>query len=292
MVIAGKYDGDMVIWWFEPDSESCWSDALCRLRLPCSSWRSRCRSCSTRSEVMKMKKKVITMMKLMLLMMMKSITLLVSISSLVSLTMGRLEGKEVMFKYEQSIMDSWLYLGFKVLTLISIMITIWQRWWWSRCQLLRATFVLMTMRSTWLLQWQQYDYSGNNMIKATTTWLQWQQIDHSDNNMITTAATIWSQWKHLLRLHRHLSVHLNGRELDGNGQISSSCICGHDNFQQCDYNALITIDYNAFKGQTSPSCTVVVMTMVIMVLLVTMNILRRIWTSRLLAISYLCNVSQ
>ena len=61
---------------------------------------------------MKMKKKVITMMKLMLLMMMKSITLLVSISSLVSLTMGRLEGKEVMFKYEQSIMDSWLYLGF------------------------------------------------------------------------------------------------------------------------------------------------------------------------------------
>ena len=59
-----------------------------------------------------MKKKVITMMKLMLLMMMKSITLLVSISSLVSLTMGRLEGKEVMFKYEQSIMDSWLYLGF------------------------------------------------------------------------------------------------------------------------------------------------------------------------------------
>ena len=70
-----------------------------------------------------MKKKVITMMKLMLLMMMKSITLLVSISSLVSLTMGRLEGKEVMFKYEQSIMDSWLYLGFKVLTLISIMMT-------------------------------------------------------------------------------------------------------------------------------------------------------------------------
>ena len=70
-----------------------------------------------------MMKKVITMMKMMLKMM-KSITLLVSISSLVSLTMGRLEGKEVMFKYEQSIMDSWLYLGFKVLTLISIMMSI------------------------------------------------------------------------------------------------------------------------------------------------------------------------
>ena len=58
-----------------------------------------------------MKKKVIMMMKMMLLML-KSITLLVSIWSLLSLTMGRLEGKEVMFKYEQSIMDSWLYLGF------------------------------------------------------------------------------------------------------------------------------------------------------------------------------------
>ena len=56
-----------------------------------------------------MMKKVITMMKMMLKMM-KSITLLVSSSSLVSLTMGRLEGKEVMFKNEQSMMDSWWYL--------------------------------------------------------------------------------------------------------------------------------------------------------------------------------------
>ena len=69
-------------------------------------------------------KNMITMMKMMLFMMIIRITLLVSISCLVSLTMGRLEGKEVMFKYEQSIMDSWLYLGFKVLTLISIMMRI------------------------------------------------------------------------------------------------------------------------------------------------------------------------
>ena len=46
MVIATKYDGDD----YEPDSESCWSDALCRLRPPCLSSRSHCRSCSTRSE--------------------------------------------------------------------------------------------------------------------------------------------------------------------------------------------------------------------------------------------------
>ena len=64
------------------------------------------------------------MMKKVILMMMIRITLLVSISSLLSLTMGRLEGREVMFKYEQSIIDSWLYLGFKVLTLISIMMSI------------------------------------------------------------------------------------------------------------------------------------------------------------------------
>ena len=79
----------------------------------------------------------------------------------------------------------------------------------------------------------QHDYyNDNNMIKATTTWLQWQQYDYSDDNMRTTrAATIWSQSQHLLRLHRHLSVHLNGRELDGNGQTSSSCIyCGHDDY--------------------------------------------------------------
>ena len=60
--------------------------------------------------MMKMKN-MIRMMKMII-----RITLLVSISSLVSLTIGRLEGKEVMFKYEQSIMDSWLYLGIKVLT--------------------------------------------------------------------------------------------------------------------------------------------------------------------------------
>ena len=34
----------------------------------------------------------------------------VLISSSVSPTMGRLEGKEVMFKNEQSMMDSWWYL--------------------------------------------------------------------------------------------------------------------------------------------------------------------------------------
>ena len=62
-----------------------------------------------------------------------------------------------------------------------------------------------------------------NVITNTTTWLQWQQYDYNDNNIITTSATIWSQWQHLLRLHRHLSVHLNRRELEGNGQTSSSC---------------------------------------------------------------------
>ena len=56
----------------------------------------------------------------------------------------------------------------------------------------------------------------------TTTWLQWKHYDHNENNTITMI-TLWSQWKHLLRLHRHLSVHLNRRELEGNGQTSSSC---------------------------------------------------------------------
>ena len=42
-----------------------------------------------------------------MLLMMRSITLSVLISSSVSSTMGRLEGKEVMFKNEQSMMDSW-----------------------------------------------------------------------------------------------------------------------------------------------------------------------------------------
>ena len=80
---------------------------------------------------------------------------------------------------------------------------------------------MITMKTIWL-KWEQYDHNDNNMITVKTTWLQWQQYDYNENNMITMT-TSWSQWQHLLRLHRHLSVHLNRRELEGNGQTSSSC---------------------------------------------------------------------
>ena len=50
--------------------------------------------------------------------------------------------------------------------------------------------------------------------------------------------------------------------------------------QYVHYDSVQQFDYNAFKGQTSWSCIVAVMTMEIMIMLVTMNILRRIWTAR------------
>ena len=83
-----------------------------------------------------------------------------------------------------------------------------------------------------------------NVITNTTTWLQWQQYDYNDNNIITTSATIWSQWQHLLRLHRHLSVHLNGSELDGNGQTSSSCIVVVMTIIMVDYNTCTMTVFN------------------------------------------------
>ena len=103
MVIASKYDGD--------DHDDLNLIVSHVGRMPCVDFdslaqvRDRVAGHVQRDlRMITMKKKVITMMR--------STTLLVSISSLVSLTIGRLEGKEVMFKYEQSIMDSWLYLGF------------------------------------------------------------------------------------------------------------------------------------------------------------------------------------
>ena len=115
MVIASKYDGD--------DHDDLNLIVSHVGRMPCVDFDSLAQVRDRVAGHVQRDLRMMTMMKMMLLML-KSITLLVSIWSLLSLTMGRLEGKEVMFKYEQSIMDSWLYLGFKVLTLISNMMTI------------------------------------------------------------------------------------------------------------------------------------------------------------------------
>ena len=104
MVIASKYDGD--------DHDNLNLIVSHVGRMPCVDFDSLAQVRDRVAGHVQRDLRMITMMKKVILMMMIRITLLVLISSLVSLTMGRLEGKEVMFKYEQSIMDSWLYLGF------------------------------------------------------------------------------------------------------------------------------------------------------------------------------------
>ena len=114
MVIASKYDGD--------DHDNLNLIVSHVGRMPCVDFDSLAQVRDRVAGHVQRDLRMITMMKKVILMMMIRITLLVSISSLLSLTMGRFEGKEVMFKYEQSIIDSWLYLGFKVLTLIMMTI--------------------------------------------------------------------------------------------------------------------------------------------------------------------------
>ena len=122
-----------------------------------------------------------------------------------------------------------------------------QHWcWWPWGQYDYSGNNMITLATIWLKR-QQHGYNDNNMITVTTTWLlQRQPYDYDENNTITMT-TLWSQssqWQHLLRLHRHLSVHLNGRELDGNGQTSSSCIVVVMTIIMVDYNTCTMTVFN------------------------------------------------